>query len=369
MDPHVHRSCVVCSAVSTKKCASCKTAYYCGAAHQKEDWPHHKRICAGRAAPEPEGPGQRCTRCLNVPEGQCTIAHPENLVTNVSTMYIYGKTTQTMSCDACKKSFKQVVSSTDADPVTFEPADARWCFKGDHTTKPLKKADQRRVYKDMLVLHPSATLQTQIHDIPNVCAHVRVVRIASPICYDDTVQLRLRVPMPCLEELQLIDCKFAEIVLNSQLTPKLAVIEFQNVDDCELEVVLPQLRSATIYHWGPGEEEWVDAMLAAATELVLFDSYKFRAQEMVFASSSLRHIRLHRAELLTDLTVYAPNLETLDLGACYGLEEIVLADTHPNRSQNPNGKLTKFDCIITNACLSDGAKRYLKRHPRVKLIE
>jgi len=39
------RSCLVCGTSSTKSCASCKTAYYCGGVHQKQDWRSHKEYC------------------------------------------------------------------------------------------------------------------------------------------------------------------------------------------------------------------------------------------------------------------------------------------------------------------------------------
>jgi len=35
----------VCGTPSTKSCASCKTAYYCGGEHQKKDWRSHKEYC------------------------------------------------------------------------------------------------------------------------------------------------------------------------------------------------------------------------------------------------------------------------------------------------------------------------------------
>jgi len=39
------RSCLVCGIPSTKSCSSCKTAFYCGGDHQKQDWRSHKEYC------------------------------------------------------------------------------------------------------------------------------------------------------------------------------------------------------------------------------------------------------------------------------------------------------------------------------------
>lgn len=37
--------CVVCKIYCKKKCKQCKIAYYCCLEHQRENWPHHKKIC------------------------------------------------------------------------------------------------------------------------------------------------------------------------------------------------------------------------------------------------------------------------------------------------------------------------------------
>lgn len=37
--------CVICNIYCKKKCGQCKTAYYCCAEHQIQDWKHHKTIC------------------------------------------------------------------------------------------------------------------------------------------------------------------------------------------------------------------------------------------------------------------------------------------------------------------------------------
>jgi hypothetical protein len=62
--------------------------------------------------------------------------------------------------------------------------------------------------------------------------------------------------------------------------------------------------------YGPSDDElWVHNMLAAATMLERFDSYKFRVSQLRFASNALTYVRLHRAELLHELVIYAPQLK------------------------------------------------------------
>ncbi|KAF9041903.1 hypothetical protein BDZ89DRAFT_1156248 [Hymenopellis radicata] len=37
--------CQACGKASTMRCSRCRNVNYCGAAHQKQDWKHHKRVC------------------------------------------------------------------------------------------------------------------------------------------------------------------------------------------------------------------------------------------------------------------------------------------------------------------------------------
>jgi len=38
--------CQKCKKVASSRCAKCKSVFYCGQEHQKEDWPNHKSVCA-----------------------------------------------------------------------------------------------------------------------------------------------------------------------------------------------------------------------------------------------------------------------------------------------------------------------------------
>ena len=142
----------------------------------------------------------------------------------------------------------------------------------------------------------------------------------------------------------------------------------QNIpSECELEVKLPELKSFSMYYYDPPDDDtWIHDMLATAKKLQTFDSYKLRVgPELHFASNDLQSIRLHRAELLDSLSVYAPNLKDLNLQGCYGLDgDLTILDSHPNFTKPP-GRGSNFHVNVTNACYSDSISRTLESHPRV----
>ena len=146
--------------------------------------------------------------------------------------------------------------------------------------------------------------------------------------YDSSRDFRLCKALPRLESLQLVDVPFKEVRLTQALTPNVKNLRMQNIgDECDLEVVLPKLRDVTIHFYRPdsgldddGGSPVIDAMLAAATKLRTFDSYKLWLGSLSFASNSLKSIDLHRSDSLGRLKIWAPNLESLGLQACYRLE-------------------------------------------------
>mmetsp|Transcript_28825 Transcript_28825/g.72398 ORF Transcript_28825/g.72398 Transcript_28825/m.72398 type:complete len:112 (+) Transcript_28825:310-645(+) len=99
----------------------------------------------------------------------------------------------------------------------------------------------------------------------------------------------------------------------------------------------PQLRELSIFYWNGGDWGWLINLLRSATMLEKFDSYKLRVGCLRFGSNALRSIRLHRAELLTYLALWAPRLENLDLQAAYDLECVEFVDHPALRAQLPAG--------------------------------
>jgi len=283
------------------------------------------------------------------------------------------------ACAACSKQFVKTTPSfsTPKSQAVIQPASAEWCYHGYHTIKEIPKSDERRIRDDILVLSAKLgheDLQAKINDIPKDLPNVRILTIQSGGSYDEDIRPRLTVKMPKLEKLQLVDVAFAEITLTPELTPLLETVELQNVpEDCQLDIVLPELKDFSMHYYGPADDEddeWIHAMLQAATKLVSFDSYKLIVgPHLYFASNDLESIRLHRAEFLSDLTVYAPRLQSLNLQACYGFDgNLRILDRHAQLSKDlpRNFQQTKFEVVTTNSCLSNSAQATLESHPRIE---
>jgi len=65
-----------------------------------------------------------------------------------------------------------------------------------------------------------------------------------------------------------------------------------------LDVVVPELRNFEISYYDPrfGDESWINRMLASATKLEFFSSYKLNASKLSFASNALTHAVLYSIE-------------------------------------------------------------------------
>ena len=331
---------------------------------QKEHWKQHKKVCF------PEG--SKCTRCLEtiVPGNiaQCKITHPAFLCQDMGCTMGRGSSTCDFECGACGESFQR--SSSDdtgkhTAPITNGP---KYCYVGSHTIKPLKSGDERRISDDILYLTAGPNLQAEIDAIPTTMPNVRVLNIESDGFYQEKFKPSLNVSMPNLEKIKLIDIAFAKVNLNSDLTPKVEEIFFQNIpDDCDLTVLLPELRKFSMHYYGPADDEqWIHDMLRTAKKLQTFDSYKLRVgPDLCFASNDLVSIDLHRAECLNSLTIYAPKLQELRLQACYGLDgHFRILDSHPD-FERPPGQPSSFFVDTTYACISPAIAQTIENHPRV----
>lgn len=54
--------CVVCALESRNRCARCRTVYYCGKDHQRQDWARHKQTCTSRGSEhKPRAPATQQT--------------------------------------------------------------------------------------------------------------------------------------------------------------------------------------------------------------------------------------------------------------------------------------------------------------------
>eukprot|EP00873_Tetraselmis_striata_P004600 jgi/Tetstr1/424864/TSEL_001494.t1 len=147
---------------------------------------------------------------------------------------------------------------------------------------------------------------------------------------------------------------FGAVHLTTELTPKVKKLQMQNIPDgCELDVRLPELEHLTV-HYFCGDGDAVQGMLDAATKLCTFESYKLWSNNAIaFASNALTDIKLHRSDSLSAIELWAPRLQSLNVQACYWLEEITILESHPLAAELPAGFTpTRFQLYTVNASLT-----------------
>jgi len=145
----------------------------------------------------------------------------------------------------------------------------------------------------------------------------------------------------------------------------------QNIPDgCELDVRLPELEHLTVHYFG-GDGDAVQGMLDAATKLCTFESYKLWSNNAIaFASNALTDIKLHRSDSLSAIELWAPRLQSLNVQACYWLEEITILESHPLAAELPAGFTpTRFQLYTVNASLTPELKIAMRAHPRVTFAQ
>lgn len=356
-------SCETCGKDTTIACGRCKTTFYCSRDCQKDNWKVHKKTCFP--------PNSVCTRCQEtiVPGSKCRVPHPDHVQVATSSMIGGGERSWSFHCTACDTDYKKSCARGDGveetAPITKGKA---WCFEGYHTIQPLPGGDDRRVYKDVVVLSTSSdgdlTAKLQALDDNE---SVRILKIKGT--NDSSVDFS-NTRMPNLEEFQSLDVNLGKLELTRELTPKIQKIWMQNPSMSEkpdFRIDCPQLKDCTIYYCD-GDLQWVQNMLTAATELERFDSYKLRGcNHLNFASNDLRSIRLHRAECLERLDLWAPRLTNLDVQAAYDLEQVHFQKNHALKHEL--GEDFGFDEPLrvnaTNASLSRQAIGAIASHPRV----
>jgi hypothetical protein len=354
---------------ATARCGGCKDISYCNRECQKLDWKKHKKECIP--------PGSTCTRCLQpaIKGTPCHVPHPEHLLEDCGSMYGGGGMSQSYACGACRRSYtikvQTAVGGVRSGEDVYAPANCRWCFNGmTHTVRPISASDMRRVRDDILTITASDVMQSEIDAIPVNMPNVRVLTIRRGTfeTYEEEIAPVLAVAMPKLETLRLIDVAFSEVKLNTSLTPALKSLEMQNIPDyCEIEVIAPELLDFTMNYYGPtNDESWMNSMLESTTKLHSFESYKLRVGELSFASNDLEVVKLHRAELLQHLSLWAPALRHLHLQACYDLEELEILEDHKLSSARTRGSdgMSTFTVDSTNACLSNAVIQELSNNRR-----
>lgn len=301
---------------------------------------------------------------------KCRISHPEHLVDVHSTSFGQDGQKTHMFCKACNSAFVKASTNLDdfSDGVIVQGP--KHCYDGKHQVKPLKSDDMRKSFDSLVVMYESGEeLQRRINSL-NGNEKVRTLVIKSGSgYYDDSSKPNLNVRLPNLEELQVHDVGIGKLVLTNDTTPNLRKIWMQNPTESEepdFKILCPELRDISIFYWGPGDFEWLINMLETATKLECFDSYKLRVGYLKFASNHLRHIRLHRPELLERIDLWAPRLEVLNVQAAYDLSEIHFLETHEIEKELPSNFRFHQELHVdsTNALLGEQAIESILAHPR-----
>ena len=341
--------------------------WYCGVEHQKEDRKRHKVECFPA--------GATCTRCLEVipsPPGMCRVPHPNHLRQDQGSMFGGGAAKYNFSCGACSGFYtlkgKPNVNLKDL-PIVAGP---KYCFEGSHTVKSLNESDQRRVFDDVVVISGDLDTMQEKIDALDGNEKVKVLKLTrGGAYYDSEKSIKLAVSLLSLEEVILEDVNMTKIVLNNELTPNVKKLWMQNPsesEDPDFHIVCPLLEEISIYYWGPGHYKWLADMLGAAKSLKRFDSYKLRVSHLGFASNHLKSIRLHRAELLERIDLWAPRLVDLNVQAAYDLNEIHFLKKHDLMKELPaNFAFGDELCVnATNANLGAHAIESIVAHPRFR---
>ena len=323
-----------------------------------------------------ESKEKKCTRCLKSFTGEsdslCTVDHPQHLQLDMGASYGPKEIEKSFYCQACDRGYTIMSEGRDYAMVNGRVVQGpRWCYSGQHTFVDIPSEDKRRNYgSTLVVLKADGDVQEKIDALPETNPDVTTLIIAASGLYDENINPKLCVKLAKLEEVQLIDCAFAEITLNEQLTPNLRRVQMKNVpDSCKLNLSIPNLTHFTIYYFN-GDAKALQIMLDKATKLEKFDSYKLWCFDHIsFASNHLTDINLHRSDSLRSIDLWAPRLEDLNLQACYALKSIRIKDTYPILSGDlpPGFQPTMFGVSAVNAVLDPHLVRYLTQHPRVIL--
>lgn len=354
-------NCNSCNKVADLTCGRCKIVQYCSRECQKNDWKKHKVQCFA--------PGSQCTRCLQsspFPSSLCRVPHPNHLLESQGSMYGGNGWVELYGCKACLAQFKMTGENRGDLKITNGQ---KWCYEGPHTIKDLDaKGDDRRIFADLAVITGSPTEMNERIRALDGNQDIKVLKLQGDCDGNDVI---LDISLPNLKEVQFHDVGMERIVLNQELTPNVEKIWMQNPsqsDEPDFTILCPKLKECSIYYWGPGDFEWVLNMLETATLLETFDSYKLRVDYLKFASNHLRSIRLHRAELLGRIDLWAPRLTNLNLQAAYDLQEVHFLKDHALKKDLPEN--FRFSSALnvdsTNAILGEQAVKAILAHPRFR---
>jgi len=309
----------------------------------------------------------RCGRSSSM--GKCEVHHPPHLrIDKGSVTESDGGFKSIFQCIACRQVITNLTHDFSmANSVVVEGP--KFCFRGKHISTPLPRLDERRTYKGLINIDRLGNMQPKIEKELNPFSqeHVKILTFNGQC--DESFPLTLRHTACNLTTLKIVDTHMMTLHLTEALTPRLTDLELVNVPhECDFKVVVPTLKNISIQFLTPkGKTAVINDMLAAATRLETFDCYKLWVEdELCFASNELEIIDLHRSDSLDGISIWAPNLQKLDLQACYCLDKIKILKEHPKLSKElPVGhKPSTFTVNTLYANISDDARRALKKSGR-----
>ena len=67
---------------------------------------------------------------------------------------------------------------------------------------------------------------------------------------DQSKRIRLNRRFPALEDVQLRDCCFSEVVLNAELTPSVRSLVVENLNDVALQLACPKMHQMRLLYYG-----------------------------------------------------------------------------------------------------------------------
>jgi len=390
--------CVVCGVETPvkSKCGGCRSVNYCGRKHQIQHWKTggHREVCMGLC--------KRCLEPMSSNSGVCIVPHPFHLLYESEYIEFDWKmrtSHKTNTCLACKKQFitKDTVGClTCIEKVGLIVEGPKFCFEGGHTLEPLPASDRRRVGNDATILftphqktkwNPSTyklgshighsdNLQARIDEALSPEKEANVKFLYLPLAGNGNPASRPSIShrMSNLTTLKIMFVDIQKLHLTAELTPKLVDLEVRDIpEECEFHVVVPTLKTISIHHYStpPHGTRIINEMLAAATELESFDSYKlWVGGELCFASNSLKLIEIHRSDTMPGISFWAPNLEVLNLTACFALKNIQILKSHELAEKLPEGhKPTKFRVRTAQSNISPSAMASLERSGRCLAVK
>ncbi|CAE8598647.1 unnamed protein product [Polarella glacialis] len=369
----VQNTCDLCCKQSTKlfKCGRCRIKRYCSLECQTQDWTLgvHKQSCR-----------KSCTRCGEPfsESTECHASHPLHMKTDLGSTHGEHRINK-YRCEACGQKWSEIrngwdkgVHPTDDDAVSFYGA--RWCFCGPHTLDTVSSCDTRMIKSDSVDLKFGTGLQSKIDALCRDAPSVKRLTITSSTEKDYYFEagFTLAHRLLKLKCLHVIDVRMNKLTLSESLTPHLQELFLQNIgDECELEIALPSLRDIKI-HYLETSTTTINKMLRMATGLVTFNTYKLIIDgELVFAGRELQTVKLHRSDCLSAVSIWAPQLLSLNLQACYAIQKVTILDEHEMKAQLPicSDVSRRIVVNLENASVPQRVIDYLLAHPRVSQVE